>query len=118
VSLPQFAQPTPTTTTTGGTFNGRITPYADSLAGNSMGCSGAGPYSPADASIVAVNSAYYSRYPCGTRLQICSAITCVYAYRKDACPGCEVNHFDVSRALYRLLCGSAPYDCNVTARPQ
>jgi hypothetical protein len=103
---------------TGGVFNGRITPYADSLAGNGMGCSGSGPYSITDPSIVAVNSAYYSRYPCGTRLYICSAITCVTAVRKDACPGCEADHFDVSRALYKILCGSAPYDCLVTARPQ
>jgi hypothetical protein len=110
--------PTPTATIAvpAGSFVGKVTPYADSLAGNSMGCSGTGPFSPSDPTVVAVGPALYTRLPCGTRLSICGTAGCITATRKDACPGCAGNNLDVSRAAYKLLCGSAPYDCPVTFR--
>lgn len=96
--------------------NGKVTPYADSLKGNTLGCNGYGPYDPADPTTAAVSDEV-NDVPCGTKLQLCSSKTCITVERKDTCPGCAASHVDVSRRAFELLCG-AVNDCTVTIKKQ
>src|SRR5205085_5671253 len=70
-----------------GSVSGHATPYADSLAGNGMGCAGAGPYSPNDITVIAVSAPQHTTFPCGTKLEVCGQLGCITGYRKDYCPG-------------------------------
>jgi LysM repeat protein len=99
-----------------GVLIGRATPYADSLAGNSLGCMGAGKYDPSDTSVVAVGPALYNQFPCGTRLEVCGPSACLNAVRKDYCPGCPGNDIDLSRAGFEMLCG-AVNNCAIRIKP-
>jgi hypothetical protein len=93
---------------------GTITPYADSLTGNTLGCNGYGAYEPENPTIIAVSPDRYEEWPCGTTLGICGVdadtgviTSCVVGVRQDSCPGCTANHLDVSRAIFEIICGSA-----------
>jgi hypothetical protein len=96
--------------------NGKVTPYADSLAGSTLGCNGYGAYDPNDPATAAVSDEV-NDVPCGTKLQLCSSKACITVERKDTCPGCAANHIDVSRKAFEMLCG-AVNDCAVTIKKQ
>jgi expansin (peptidoglycan-binding protein) len=98
-----------------GSVSGKATPYADSLAGNSMGCAGAGPYNINDITVIAVSAAQHSTFPCGTKLEVCGQLGCITGYRKDSCPGCGNGDVDLSRAGFRTVCGNVN-NCVVRTR--
>lgn len=98
-------------------FNGIATAYSDSLAGNMMGCNGAGPFSPADTSVIAVSPAQYAQFPCGTVLEVCGAAGCITGTRQDSCPGCGPYHLDLSRAGFNQVCGVTSSSCSIRIRP-
>jgi expansin (peptidoglycan-binding protein) len=80
-----------------------------------MGCSGAGPFSPADITVIAVSFAQHSMFPCGTKLEVCGTMGCITGYRKDSCPGCGNGDVDLSRAGFRAVCGNVN-SCTVRTR--
>ena len=94
-----------------------VTRYADSLEGNSLGCTQYGTYDPDNPLIVAVGPARHFEWPCGTPLQICGPAGCIIAVRADSCPGCGPNHIDMSRAGVMVVCANAT-GCTVTVRRQ
>ena len=103
-----------------GLLIGNVTPYADSLAGSTLGCNGYGDYDPGNPTIIAVGPDHYEDWPCGTNLGVCSIDTatgivssCIVGVRQDSCPGCEGNHLDVSRAAFEILCGNNASRCTV-----
>jgi hypothetical protein len=94
---------------------GKVTPYWDGLAGNTLGCNGYGVYNPDDPTTAAVSDDVTDA-PCGTRIELCNgAGKCLEVVRKDTCPGCAANHIDLSRKAFETLCG-AVNDCTVTFR--
>jgi hypothetical protein len=86
------------------------------LAGNDLGCLGAGKYDPADSTVIAVAPAQYSQFPCGTSLEVCGPGGCIVGTRKDSCPGCGSYHVDLSRAGINIVCGVNEDICSVTIR--
>ena len=98
-----------------GSVSGKATPYADSLAGNRMGCAGAGPYSISDITVVAVSAAQHTMFPCGTKLEVCGQMGCITGIRKDSCPACGNGDVDLSRAGFRAVCGNVN-NCVVRTR--
>ena len=80
-----------------------------------MGCMGSGVYNPADVTVVAVSYAQHTQFPCGTKLEVCSATGCITGTRKDSCPGCPSGHVDLSRAGFRAVCGNVN-TCSVRVR--
>jgi len=94
-----------------------VTRYADSLEGNSLGCTQYGTYDPDNPLIVAVGPARHFEWPCGTLLQVCGPAGCLIALRADSCPGCGPNHIDMSRAGVIAVCGN-PNGCTVIVQRQ
>jgi LysM repeat protein len=92
------------------------TPYSDSLAGHGLGCQNAGAYDPNDLSVLAFGLPLGTQFPCGSRFEVCGPGGCITGTRKDTCPGCGANALDVSRAAFRLLCGTVNA-CSVRLRP-
>ena len=82
----------------------RITNYGESYNGSPLGCPGAGLYDSNSPGILAVGPANYSRWPCGTRLRLCSRNGCVDVVRNDSCPGCPADWLDTSEITYGWLC--------------
>lgn len=100
-----------------GSMTGLATPYSNDLAGSTMGCNGAGPYNPADVTIVAVGPGLYDSIPCGTAIQVCGPVGCVNGVRKDSCPGCVDGHIvDLSRESFNRVCGATANNCTVTLK--
>jgi hypothetical protein len=116
VVAPQLAAATPSLSVAPGSYTGQATPYANSLAGNSMGCTGAGPYNPADTSVVAVAAANHLQWPCGTKLSICGPVGCIQGVRKDSCLACGNLDIDLSRAGFNATCGPSANNCKVTIK--
>jgi len=108
-------RPSSTATPSPGEFS--VTRYADSLEGNSLGCTQYGTYDPDNPLIVAVGPARHFEWPCGTPLRICGPAGCITAVRADSCPGCGPNHIDMSRAGVMAVCGNAT-GCSVTVQRQ
>lgn len=100
--------------TAAGALKGYASSYADSFTNKPMGCTGAGPYKPTDVTIVAVGPAMYDQFPCGTAIEVCGPKGCLSGVRKDACPGCQSYHVDLSRAGLTAVCG--PNACDVRVR--
>jgi hypothetical protein len=98
-----------------GSVSGQATPYHDSLAGNRLGCAGAGPYSSTDLTVVAVSYAQHTLFPCGTKLEVCGQKGCIIGVRKDSCPACGSGDIDLSRAGFRAVCGNVNR-CTVRTR--
>ena len=93
-------------TSAGGDLKGYASSYSDSFANKPMGCTGAGPYKATDLTIVAVGPAMYNQFPCGTSIEVCGPKGCLTGVRKDACPGCQSYHVDLSRAGLTAVCGT------------
>src|SRR6478672_1031303 len=105
---------TSTSVSSGGSIKGYATSYHDSFANKPMGCIGAGLYKPTDTTIVAVGPAMYDQFPCGTSIEVCGPKGCLTGVRKDACPGCQAYHVDLSRAGLTAVCG--PNACDIRLR--
>jgi hypothetical protein len=107
--------PTPAATPApSGVVIGFVTPYSDSLHGNTLGCGGA--YDMNDPSIVAVSFARDMEWGCGKLLEITGPNGKIVGVRRDTCPGCSENHLDLSRAGFNLVCGPNASSCEVTIR--
>ena len=102
---------TSSSTSSAGYFKGYASSYHDSFTNKPMGCTGAGPYKPTDLTIIAVGPAMYDQYPCGTAIEVCGPKGCLTGLRKDACPGCQGYHVDLSRAGLTAVCG--PNACDI-----
>jgi hypothetical protein len=70
-----------------------------------------GYYSSDDPTIVAVSWANAEYMPCATPLQVCGPSGCHLMMRKDTCPGCVPNGFDLSEAGIALVCGDGAPVC-------
>ncbi len=73
-------------------------------------------YDPLDVTIIAVGPDHYTDFPCGTVLEVCGPGGCIEGERKDSCPGCGINHLDLSRLGHLLVCGEDSGVCEVTIR--
>jgi hypothetical protein len=95
---------------------GWITHYGDSFNGGTLGC-GYGVYTSEDPTIIAVSPARYEQLPCGTLIEMCGPGGCLVGMRKDSCPGCIDNGFDLSEAAIARVCGQGSDVCkaNVNA---
>lgn len=93
------------TTLPAGVLQGSATAYAEYFNGRPMGCRGAGAFSSADTTVIAVGPALYDSFPCGTPVEVCGAKGCITGVRKDSCPGCTAYHVDLSRAGFSAVCG-------------
>jgi len=102
------------TATSAGALKGYASAYHDMFTNKPMGCTGAGPYTPTDVTIVAVGPAMYDQFPCGTAIEVCGPKGCLSGVRKDACPGCQSYHVDLSKAGLTAVCG--PNACDVRIR--
>lgn len=92
---------------------GRVTHYGESYNGQPLGC-GTGTYDSGDPSIIAVGPAQYRDWPCGTVLVLRGPAGELRGVRQDACPGCGVNHLDLSEAGIAQVCGKGAGTCAVT----
>jgi len=88
-----------------------ITHYGERFQGRKLGCSKLGYYSSDDPTIVAVSWANAEEMPCATPLQVCGPSGCHLMMRKDTCPGCLPNGFDLSEAGIALVCGNGEPVC-------
>jgi hypothetical protein len=93
-----------------------ITHYGERFNDRTLGCFGYGSYSSEDPSIVAVNPVLYGELPCGTLLELCGPGGCLIAARKDSCPGCRPDGFDLSEAAFAGVCGDADGVCTASVR--
>jgi hypothetical protein len=109
--------PRPSATANPDAIPGIASVYWDGLAGNPFSCSGYGTYNPENPLIVAVSYGRAGEWPCGTELQVCGVASgaCLNMIRVDICPGCLLNHIDLSAAGFQYLCGNAT-PCGVTIR--
>jgi len=99
----------------GGPVDVYVTHYGESYNGQGLGCDDT-VYSSFDATIVAVGPGRERDWPCGTAFLICGPGGCLWAERRDGCPGCSPYVLDLSeRGLY-LVCGAGAGVC--TARVQ
>ncbi len=73
--------------------------------GSNLGC-GTGYYDSNNTTIIAVGPDHYPDMPCGTRIRVCGAAGCIDGIRQDACPGCGINHIDLSEMGLITVCGS------------
>jgi hypothetical protein len=95
--------------------SGGVTPYADSLQGNTLGCGGV--YDLNDPTIAAVSLDRNEEWPCGMPLSITGPAGQIVVIRQDTCPGCPANHIDLSRAAFNLVCGAGASSCAVLIVP-
>ena len=90
-----------------------------------------GLYHSLDPTIAAVGPAYYTAWPCGTRLLVCpagpvahdssgsglqagmSGLPCLVVVRQDSCPGCGDHLIDLSEAGHEYACGPNAGPCRV-----
>ena len=93
-----------------------ITHYADRFNQRTVGCHDYGLYSSDDPTIVAVNPTLYEEIPCGSLLELCGPGGCLLAARKDSCPGCRPDGFDLSEAGFQEVCGDADGVCTASVR--
>ena len=122
--LPTATPPQATQTPLPGVLVGIATYYWDGLTGNRLGCNGYDEdgepviwvYDPLDVTIIAVGPDHYEDWPCGTILEVCGSGGCIVGERKDSCPGCAINHLDLSRLGHLLVCGEESGVCEVTIR--
>ncbi|HEX5368153.1 MAG TPA: RlpA-like double-psi beta-barrel domain-containing protein [Dehalococcoidia bacterium] len=98
------------------TVSGWITHYSDTFNKRTLGCFGYGQYSSDDPSIIAVNPTLYKDLPCGSIMELCGPGGCVVAARKDSCPGCRPDGFDLSDAGFRQVCGDADGVCTASVK--
>jgi hypothetical protein len=75
--------------------------------GQSLGCPGAGTYSPDDPTIVATawRPDGSRPFPCGAVLHVCGGAGCLVGTVQDACPGCGWTTLDLSEAAFERVCG-------------
>jgi len=97
-------------------IGGWITHYGDRFQDRGLGCSGYGDYSSDDPTIIAVKPTLYRALPCGSVLQLCGPGGCLTAARKDSCPGCQPNGFDLSEAAFHRVCGDSDGVCNASVK--
>jgi hypothetical protein len=93
-----------------------ITHYGERFNDRLLGCYNYGHYSSADPTIVAVNPTLYETLPCGTLLEICGPGGCMVAARKDSCPECRPDGFDLSEAGFKAVCGDADGVCTASVK--
>jgi hypothetical protein len=91
-----------------------ITHYGERFNDRTVGCWNYGDYSSDDPTIIAVNPTLYDELPCGTLLELCGPGGCMVGARKDSCPGCRPNGFDLSEAGFKRVCGDADGVCTAT----
>jgi hypothetical protein len=92
---------------------GYATHYGTQYNGQPLGC-GAGLYSSADPSIIAIAPANYRDWGCGAIMRVCGSNGCIVGIREDSCPGCTTNVVDLSEAGIDLVCGPGASSCPVT----
>jgi hypothetical protein len=93
-----------------------ITHYGERFNEKGVGCYDYGDYSSEDPTIVAVNPTLYEHLPCGTLLELCGPGGCMVAARKDSCPGCRPDGFDLSEAGFKKVCGDSDGVCTATVQ--
>ena len=81
-----------------------------------MGCAPYTIYNLNDTSVIARAPSEYSRFPCGTKLELCGTAGCINGVVQDACPGCGAFHLDLSRAGFNAVCGVTVGSCAIKIR--
>jgi len=46
-------------------------------------------------------------------LRVCGPAGCIVGLRQDGCPGCGVNHLDLSESGIAIVCGPGAGRCRV-----